>query len=213
MDTQALIDELTKMGISILLGGLLGLEREYQNKPAGFRTLALICIGATAFTILSIRLAGVGLAHDRIAANIITGIGFIGAGVIFKSGLSVYGMTTAATIWVTAGIGMAVGAGDYLLATVITGVTLLILSVFEYLQNKVDVLHKRRLYFISFDGHILDAYIENEMQKCNLKYKKLKEKRTQNETTCSYEVFGRESHLDTFNEFLLETAEVKQFEY
>lgn len=213
MDTNALIDELIKMGISILLGGILGLEREYQNKPAGFRTLALICIGATAFTILSIRLAGESISHDRIAANIITGIGFIGAGVIFKSGVNVYGMTTAATIWVTAGIGMAVGAGDYLLATVITGVTLLILSVFEYLQNKVDVLHKRRLYFISFDGHTLDAHIENEMRKCKLKYKKLKEKRTLNETTCSYEIFGRESHLDIFNEFLLKMPEVKQFEY
>ena len=71
MDTAALIDELIKMGISILLGGVVGLEREYQNKPAGFRTLALICIGATAFTILSIRLAGEGPSHDRIAANII----------------------------------------------------------------------------------------------------------------------------------------------
>ena len=212
MDTHALIDELIKMGISILLGGLLGLEREYQNKPAGFRTLALICIGATAFTILSIRLAGDSISHDRIAANIITGIGFIGAG-IFKSGVNVYGMTTAATIWVTAGIGMAVGAGDYVLATVITGVTLVILSVFEYLQNKVDVLHKRRLYFISFDGHVLDTHIENEMRKCKLKYKKLKEKRTINETSCTYEIFGRESHLDIFNEFLLETPEVKQFEY
>ncbi len=213
MDTHALIDELTKMGISILLGGVLGLEREYQNKPAGFRTLALICIGATAFTILSIRLSDGSAAHDRLAANIITGIGFIGAGVIFKSGSNVYGMTTAATIWVTAGIGMAVGAGDYLLACVITGVTLIILSVFEYLQNKVDILHKRRLYFITFDGHTLDTYLENEMRKCKLRYKKLNEKRNQNETTCSYEIFGRESYLDIFNEFLLETPEVKQFEY
>ena len=213
MDTTSLIDELSKMGMSILLGGVLGLEREYQNKPAGFRTLALICIGATAFTILSIRLSGEGVAHDRIAANIITGIGFIGAGVIFKSGVNVYGMTTAATIWITAGIGMAVGAGDYLLATVITGVALTILSVFEYIQNKVDVLHRRRLYFISFNGHTFDNRIENEMVKCKLKFKKLKEQRRENDTTCSYEVFGKESHLNIFNEFLLETPEVKQFEY
>ena len=213
MDTTALFDELSKMGMSILLGGVLGLEREYQNKPAGFRTLALICIGATAFTILSIRLSGEGVAHDRIAANIITGIGFIGAGVIFKSGVSVYGMTTAATIWITAGIGMAVGAGDYLLATVITGVALTILSAFEYIQNKVDVMHKRRLYFISFNGHTFDTRIENEMVKCKLKFKKLKEQRRENDTTCSYEVFGKESHLNIFNEFLLETPEVKQFEY
>ena len=213
MNTQELIDELVKMGISILLGGLLGLEREYQNKSAGFRTLALICMGATAFTILSVRLGGDSGSHDRIAANIITGIGFIGAGVIFKSGVNVFGLTTAATIWVTAGIGMSVGAGDYLLASVVTGVTLLILSVFEYLQNKVDILHKRRIYTISFDGHLFDSRIENELQKCKLKYKKLNEKRNQNETTCTYEIFGTEMHLDVFNEFLLETPEVKRFEY
>ena len=103
-----LLDELTKIGLSLLLGSLLGLEREYQNKPAGFRTIALICVGATLFTILSYRL-GNSVSVDRVAANIITGIGFIGAGVIFKNNNTVYGLTTASTIWLAAGLGMAVG--------------------------------------------------------------------------------------------------------
>lgn len=203
--------ELTKLSVSLLLGSLLGLEREYQNKAAGFRTIALICMGSTVFTLISMRIS---ISNpDRIAANIITGIGFIGAGVIFKNGANVYGLTTAATIWVSAAIGMAVGVGDYILATIITFITLMILSVFEYLQFSIDALHKRRLYFITFNGHKFDSAIENELLKCHLKYRKLKEKRSQNETTCEYEVFGRQKYLDIFNEFLLETTEVTTFEY
>lgn len=203
--------ELTKIGISLLLGSLLGLEREYNNKPAGFRTIALICIGSTVYTLISLRMSPT--SPDRIAANIVTGIGFIGAGVIFKNGANVYGLTTAATIWVSAAIGMSVGVGDYVLAYIVTGVTLVILSVFEYLQFTIDALHKRRLYFIKFKGHTFDDAIENELLKCRLKYRKMKEKRTADETTCEYEVFGREKHLDIFNEFLLETPEVTTFEY
>jgi putative Mg2+ transporter-C (MgtC) family protein len=209
MDT--VIQELTKIGISLLLGSLVGLEREYRNKPAGFRTLALICVGATVFTLISIRLSPT--SPDRVAANIVTGIGFIGAGVIFKSGANVYGLTTAATIWVTAGIGMAVGAGAYSLATVMAFVTLTILGVFEYLQVTIDALHKRRLYFIIIEGHTFDSRIENELTKCRLKFYKRKEKRRSNETVCEYEVFGKQKYLDVFNEFLLETPEVREFEY
>ena len=203
--------ELTKIGISLLLGSLLGLEREYQNKAAGFRTIALICMGATVFTIVSARLSGVN--PDRLAANIVTGIGFIGAGVIFKNGSNVHGLTTAATIWIVAAVGLAVGVGDYSLATVVTFVTLIILSVFEYLQFKIDALHKRRLYALTFDGHSFDDLIEAKLLKCGLKYRLTKKIRTQNETTCHYEVFGKQKNLDVFNQFLMETAEIKTFDY
>ena len=89
-------NDLIAIGVSLLAGSLVGIEREYKNKSAGFRTIVLICLGATAFTIVS--RFGVG-SDDRIAANIITGIGFIGAGVIFKDKFSVMGLTTAAVIW------------------------------------------------------------------------------------------------------------------
>ena len=203
--------ELTKIGISLLLGSLLGLEREYQNKAAGFRTIALICMGATVFTIVSARLSGVN--PDRLASNIVTGIGFIGAGVIFKNGSNVHGLTTAATIWVVAAVGLAVGVGDYSLATVVTFVTLTILSVFEFLQFKIDALHKRRLYQLTFDGHSFDGTIEVQLLKCNLKYRLTKKIRTQNETICRYEVFGKQKNLDIFNQFLMETSEIKAFDY
>ena len=102
-----------KLLTAVLVGGLIGIEREYSSKAAGFRSITLICIGSTLFTILSQHLGSNGNA-DRIAANIITGIGFIGAGVVFKDGFSVTGITTASSIWATAALGMAIGSGDYL---------------------------------------------------------------------------------------------------
>lgn len=211
MDTELLKVELTKLGISLLLGSILGFEREYNNKPAGFRTIALICIGATTFTLMSMHISS--SSPDRIAANIVTGIGFIGAGVIFKSGANVYGLTTSATIWVAAAIGMAVGAGEYIFAAAVTVLSLTILSLFEYLQFTIDAIHKRRLYFITFDGHTYDSQIEVELIKYHLKYKKLKEKRAKDETTCEYEIFGKQKNLDIFNEFLLDNQHIKAFEY
>jgi putative Mg2+ transporter-C (MgtC) family protein len=109
-ETQEII---WKLVLAILVGGAIGAEREYRSKSAGFRTLTLICLGATIFTIFSQIIGGSGN-PDRIASNIVTGIGFVGAGVIFKGDVSqskVNGITTAAMIWVTASLGVAIGAG------------------------------------------------------------------------------------------------------
>jgi putative Mg2+ transporter-C (MgtC) family protein len=207
-----LLEELIKVGLSLILGSLLGLEREYQNKPAGFRTIALICVGATLYTIISQRLSPDG-GGDRVAANIVTGIGFIGAGVIFKNNTNVFGLTTAATIWVAAGLGMAVGAGEYVLAIVVLIVVLTILSLFEYLRDTFDTFYTRRLYFITYEGYELDDEIEEKLKSCKLKFRKLKEKRNQKETMNEYEVFGKQKHLNKFNDYLLFSKEIISFEY
>jgi putative Mg2+ transporter-C (MgtC) family protein len=94
-----------------VFGALIGVEREIKEKPAGVRTLALVSLGAAVFTMMSIVMAGDRADPGRIAAQIVTGIGFLGAGAILRSPLGVVGMTTAATIWVAAAIGMVVGAG------------------------------------------------------------------------------------------------------
>jgi putative Mg2+ transporter-C (MgtC) family protein len=117
------------------LGAAIGLEREYRRKPAGLRTNILIAVGSALFTTVSIALAGHGGTPDRIAAQIVTGIGFLGGGAILRSGKSVRGMTTAATIWVNAAIGMAAGAGEYLLATGATVVTLIVLAVLPPIER------------------------------------------------------------------------------
>ncbi|MCJ8155377.1 MgtC/SapB family protein [Chryseobacterium sp. SSA4.19] len=119
-------NELLLILISVILGILIGAEREYRNKSAGLRTFILICFRSCLFTILSIKI-GVD-DPDRIAANIITGIGFLGAGVIFKGDSKIDGITTATTIWATASIGMAVGSGYVYLAVLGTLLVLLILS-------------------------------------------------------------------------------------
>src|SRR5207244_1169984 len=123
--------------VAAILGGIVGLERELHHKPAGLRTNMFICFGAAMFTILSTELAaGYGGDHTRIAAQIIPGIGFIGAGSILHSRGSVSGLTTAATLFVVASVGMAVGGGLYLPAVFATMVIFLALEVLGYLETR-----------------------------------------------------------------------------
>src|SRR5215510_13210686 len=122
------------------LGAAMGLEREIRQKPAGLRTNILIAVGSALFTTVSAHFGGFGGTPDRIAAQIVTGIGFLGAGAILHSGASVHGMTTAATIWVNAAVGMAAGAGQYLMATIATVITLLVLIV----VGRVEAIVERR---------------------------------------------------------------------
>jgi putative Mg2+ transporter-C (MgtC) family protein len=125
------------------LGAAIGLEREYRRKPAGLRTNILIALGSALFTIMSIQLAEIGGTPDRIAAQIVTGMGFLGGGAILRSGTSVTGMTTAATIWVNAAIGMAAGSGQFALATMATAITLVVLALLPPIEAFFDRLSDR----------------------------------------------------------------------
>jgi putative Mg2+ transporter-C (MgtC) family protein len=127
-------DSLLRLLVAGGLGAVIGIEREIRRKPAGLRTNILIALGAALFTMISLQLNTDGGTPDRVAAQIITGIGFLGAGAILRSGKNVHGLTTAATIWVNAGIGMAAGTGQYSLATVATIVTLLVLLALPHFE-------------------------------------------------------------------------------
>jgi putative Mg2+ transporter-C (MgtC) family protein len=135
-------DLVLRLLLAAVLGAALGLEREYWRKPAGLRTNILIAVGSALFTLMSIAASRGGGTPDRISAQIVTGVGFLGGGAILRTRLSVQGMTTAATIWVNAAIGMAAGAGEALmaiLATVITLVVLVVLSPIErYFEHRGD---------------------------------------------------------------------------
>lgn len=120
---------------AVVLGGLVGLERELHDKPAGFRTIILICVGACVFTIVSEVVGSQDWDRTRIAAQIVTGIGFLGAGAILRDRKSVIGLTTAATIWAVAAIGMAVGFGEYGLALTGTAALLVVLFLFDMVEN------------------------------------------------------------------------------
>jgi uncharacterized membrane protein YhiD involved in acid resistance len=133
--------------LAALLGGIVGLERELRHKPAGLRTNMLICIGAALFTIISFEMAGdVGGDHTRIAAQIIPGIGFIGAGVVIRERGAVVGITSAATIFMIASVGMAVGAGLPVTAIFTTLLMLVSLVFLGMVEDRIG-FHTRLLTF------------------------------------------------------------------
>jgi putative Mg2+ transporter-C (MgtC) family protein len=128
-----------KLCLSIVLGTAIGMEREVSNKVAGLRTNVLICLGAALFTMLSNYSWISPGAHDfHIAAQIVTGIGFLGAGTIMREGERVTGLTTAATVWTVAAVGMAVGYGHYTLASLVTVAVLLVQLAFTKLDILID---------------------------------------------------------------------------
>jgi len=121
-------DDLISIILAVLFGAVLGAEREFHGKAAGLRTNVLICLGAAVFTIISKQIAaGQQDSIARIAAQIVTGVGFLGAGAIIQDRGGVHGLTTAATIWLVASIGMACGAGFYMLAFFSTVLAILVL--------------------------------------------------------------------------------------
>src|SRR6266853_1344123 len=120
MTPPPVFDVFLRLLLAAALGGAIGLEREYRHKPAGLRTNMLIALGSALFSVMSVQLGSGAGSPDRIAAQVVTGIGFLGAGAILRSGENVHGLTTAATIWVNAAIGMAVGAGAWGVAVATT---------------------------------------------------------------------------------------------
>jgi len=121
-----MLEEFLSLILAVLLGGIIGIEREITHKPAGLRTHMLVSMGSCLFTIISVHKFNVDPA--RLAAGIVTGIGFIGAGAIIAERERVVGITTAASLWVTAAIGLTVGVGNYLLASLATLLVFIILS-------------------------------------------------------------------------------------
>lgn len=132
---------LTRLVLAAFLGALVGMEREFHKKPAGIRTHGIICMGAALFTVMSGEFSP--QEPGRIAAGIVTGIGFLAAGVIFKFESHVRGITTAAEIWVLAAIGIAVGAGFYFAAVAATIIVLFFLVPGKMLEKDVEELAER----------------------------------------------------------------------
>jgi putative Mg2+ transporter-C (MgtC) family protein len=130
--------EIWGMLLAVALGAVIGLERQLRGKPAGLRTNVLICLGAAVFTIISKQMAEPGGSFTRIAAQIVTGVGFLGAGAILQDRGGIHGLTTAATIWLVASIGMACGAGFYNLAIMSTIIAVVVLIGLIKLDKFLD---------------------------------------------------------------------------
>ncbi|HYS26346.1 MAG TPA: MgtC/SapB family protein [Vicinamibacterales bacterium] len=138
MIPTSFVDVFLRLALAAGLGGAIGLEREYRRKPAGIRTNMLIGLGSALFAILSIELGTAAGSPDRVAAQVVTGIGFLGAGAILRSGQNVHGLTTAATIWVNSAIGMATGLGLYTVAAGGATLTLVVLALLPLLERVFD---------------------------------------------------------------------------
>jgi putative Mg2+ transporter-C (MgtC) family protein len=206
---EFITEDIIKVLVALIAGACLGFEREFHDKPAGFRTLALICIGSAIFTIISDKY----FHQDRVASNIVTGIGFLGAGVMLKEGLTVKGITTASTIWVTAAIGMTIGVGAYVLAGVelfLVLSTLIILNKFERgLQNIIQ----KRSYEIIFkpDIHSIDN-LEAEFKTMGVTFSRSQLKKNSNRIVVIYRITaGRKLHIQ-ISHLLADNDAIEAFE-
>lgn len=137
-EMDALITFLFKVIAAVAVGFLIGLERERSHKPAGIRTNILVVLGATLFTVMSFEIAGEFEGDfGRVAANIVTGIGFLGAGAIIQAQGSVRGMTTAAIIWVNGALGLMIGSGKFLETAIVTLVIIIVLYGLRKIEKKL----------------------------------------------------------------------------
>ena len=158
------LEILLKILLSAILGGIIGLEREMSHKEAGLRTNILIAVGSTLLTILSFKFAILAKNVDpsRIAAQIVTGIGFLGAGAIIQAKFSIHGLTTAASMWTVSAIGISVGSGYYLISFLITIFIIIILTFFKYISKIIEKQKKMFVYIIKIEDR---ASIFTEIKK------------------------------------------------
>jgi len=212
MDISIYFEEAAQVSFAFIIGAVIGLEREFRSKPAGFRTMILISVGACLYTILS-KEGGI-TSSDRIASNIVTGIGFIGAGVIFKEGITVNGLTTAALIWVTAALGMAIGYHNYPVAVVVTIMVVIALFVLEPVQRFINGFHRVKDYKIRISG--IGNSFKNDLEMFfgshDLKYRCMKTIKENNDAVYLYRISSPDRNYDSVNQFLLNHKEVKSFE-
>jgi putative Mg2+ transporter-C (MgtC) family protein len=208
-------DDLIKLLLALFLGGLIGWERELYDKPAGFRTNTLICVGSTLFTIFSLKIGTIpGTDSARIAAQIVSGIGFLGAGAIIRRGEAVLGLTTAATIWFVASIGMGIGAGYYVISSVGTALALAILFVFRKLENLADRFHTTRTYHVilSADDEAVTE-LRVAMDSCELRVLGSKQVKSDNRYLYEVTLSGRKDQHDPFLDKLLKSSTVNEVRY
>lgn len=213
MDITIYFEEAAQVSVAFIIGAVIGIEREFRSKPAGFRTMILISVGSCLYTILS-REIGESSSADRIASNIVTGIGFIGAGVIFKEGISVNGLTTAALIWITAALGMAVGNHNYPIAIVVTSMVVVALFVLEPVQRFINNLHKVKDYRIKTEsiGTSFKKDLEEYLSSGDITFRCMKVSKENNDAVYLYRISSPNRNYDAVNNFLLTHPEVQSFD-
>ena len=207
-------ENLIKLGMAIVVGGIIGAEREYQDKAAGFRTIILITLGSTLFTIFSLSMDP-GFTQTRIAANIVTGIGFLGAGAIVREGGRIAGLTTAATIWLSAALGMGIGAGSLIFVSAATIVTLLVLLVFPKLEARIDRIRESRTYeiVVGTNDHKKVEKISEMFGELSLRIFDHHQTKNEKAITSTWKVIGAPQNHEKFAQAMMRDKGVKEFNY
>lgn len=208
------IEVILKLVLAIALGGLIGLEREASQKPAGFRTNILVCVAsAMMMTLATLLVQAKGGTSDtlvRMAAGVITGVGFLGAGTIFQARGTIAGLTTASTLWLVAGLGLVIGAGYYLPALIFTALTITTLLLFR----KIEDSYLRKSQFHYHMKVKARPYILSSLRKLALHHGVRLERLTMKQEGQSYllafSFSASEEKEQEFNQGLLELADIEE---
>jgi putative Mg2+ transporter-C (MgtC) family protein len=209
-DHWELVD-VVKVLLALVAGMMLGLERELKDKSAGLKTMSVICLGATLFSILSYKVGGP--ENTRIASYIVSGVGFIGAGVIFKEGLNISGLTTAGLIWLAAAIGTSIGFGEFFLAATVMAAALILIFSSPFINRLIK--SRRQIIQLEFElekqhAILKDQIISSIREKCLVSEKKPTESK---EGIVKYrvEIEIAEAAISWLKEYLLQHEKIKAF--
>ena len=214
MDTTLLTENLIKIGLAVLIGGIIGAEREFRDKAAGFRTIILITVGSALFTIFSMSMDP-GFTRTRIAANIVTGIGFLGAGAIVREHGRIGGLTTAATIWLSAALGMGIGAGELIFVLISTLIVIIVLLVFPRLELWIDHIRESRTYKIVVSAANADKIdkINEALAAHELQIYEHHQSKTGNTIIGTWHTIGSPKHHEKFALIMVKDKEIEDFVY
>lgn len=206
--------DIYKAIISLIAGLILGFEREMKDKSAGLKTITIICLGSTLFSILSYKLAGNG-DPTRIASYIVSGIGFLGAGVIFKEGFNVYGLTTAGIIWIAAAIGMSIGFGEIYIAFVFLLVALVVMYVSKVLSKHFLSYHHNRIlkFKIPSAQFVQKKVIVREIKKISKVAYQIAMEKKEDFIVVTMDLHITNKQIDELEIYLIENENVESFSY
>ncbi|MGX5819183.1 MgtC/SapB family protein [Chitinophaga lutea] len=210
-------ETILRLIMALLAGAALGLEREVQRKAAGIRTLTLISLSSALFTIIGSYIHGT--TGDRIASNILTGVGFIGAGVIFRGGFTIDGITTAATIWLSAAVGMAMGTGEFALGWTAAVFALAVLWGFTLIEAQIAARRDRKYYAIRYrESDMREEQLEALFREQGVTSKKISTSKDLDQHTGvvtlegKYELTGTAQRMERLNDLLLANRSILHFD-
>jgi len=204
--------DLYKALLSVAAGLILGLERELKDKAAGLKTITIITLGATLFSIISYKVGGV--EHGTaIAAYIVSGVGFIGAGVIFKDSFTVSGLTTAGIIWLAAAIGTSIGFGEFYMAATFLGAALLTIFILTPIMNTVFKPMKTRPLELEIDKSRMEVFsnVVNTLKSHGIRVEERGIKTKDDRVIISVELILKEKQWDWLQHYLLENRDIRSF--